>query len=138
MSASSTRPAGVTLVLWLFFFDALGFGALLFVFPGALVEIVAGDTGFNYFWVRWSGGWLVALAAGTLLLIRGRPGLHAFLTTLALGALAAGIGLLVAWLAGEYGGAAWFAALTLVATFPVAALLWWARGEMGRTTPRSK
>lgn len=131
MSASMpSRHTGVTLVLWLFFLDALGFGILLLVFPSLTVEVVAGDAGFNYFWVRWAGGWLVALAAGTLLLIRGRPPLTAFVTTLSLGALGAGIGLLFAWLSGEYGGAAWFAVLTLVATFPVAALLWWARGEM--------
>lgn len=32
--------------------------------------------------------------------------------------LGAGIGLLFAWLSGEYGGAAWLAVLTLIATFP--------------------
>lgn len=128
--------------LWVFLVDALAFGVLVFFLPEFTVETLGDAPQFDYWWVRWAGGLLLAFALGAALVIRKPSGQEAMVTTFAAATFLAGVGVVWSWLAGEYDGTAWFLAVTLAATLAVSGLLWWtryaARGILtggGATTP---
>ncbi len=115
--------------LWVVLIDTLAFGAVIFFAPKFLVETLGDAPGFEYWWLRWAGGALLTLTLGAALVIRKPQGQGAMVIILASSGVLIGIPLLWSWLAGEYDGAAWFLALTLVATFPVSALEWYAYSQ---------
>jgi len=115
--------------LWVYLVDALAFGAVIFFAPAFTVETLGDAPGFDYWWVRWAGGLLLALALGAALMIRKPRGQGTMVIVFATALFLVGVGLFWSWLAGQYDGAAWFLALTLVATFPVSALLWYAYSQ---------
>ena len=112
--------------LWVYLVDALAFGVVIFFMPEFTVETLGDAPGFDYWWVRWAGGLLLALALGAALVVRRPRGQGAMVIVFATALFLVGVGLLWSWLAGQYDGAAWFLVLTLAATFPVSALLWYA------------
>ena len=119
-------PTLLTVSLWVWFLDALSFGVFILFAPGFLVETLAGDAAFGYWWVRWAGGILLGLAAGTWMVIRNPKGNSVFVLASGLAAFLAGVGLVWGYLADEYGGAAWFLWLTFVSSLGVGALLLYA------------
>lgn len=128
-TATAARPAtGVlALGLWLFLVVAAVFGVVLLFAPAFLVEDLAGSDPFPFAWVRWSGGLLIGLAFGAGMALRQPAGQAALVTTLALGALLAGFGLLVGWIAAEFFVPDWFRVVTLLATLGVGVVLLIAR-----------
>jgi hypothetical protein len=103
---------------------ALVYGLSLLLIPGILADISGGkpvDVG----WLRWAGGMLISLGIGTLLVFRDPTKQGVFVTTISLGTLLGGLGLLYSWIMHEYSAAAWFIVLPTIVVLVVSALLWW-------------
>ena len=103
-----------------------GLGYLLL--PATLANLSRGNP-VEVSWLRWSGGVLVALAVGALMVYSKPEKQNVFVTSIALANLLAGLGLLYSWLMQEYSGATWFIALPACLTLLVAALLFWGRSQ---------
>lgn len=119
-AASATQgEATLRAAMWLGVVITALFGIGLLIVPSVLVETIAGAEAFDYWWVRWAGGVLLALGAGAWLVAQRPRGQHTFVTAFGLTGVLAGIGLLVSLVLGEYSGAAWFAWVAVLATLPV-------------------
>ena len=105
---------------------SLVYGLGFFLIPGILVTISKGNP-VDFGWLRWPGGILISLGIGTLLASRNVAKQGVFVTTISLGYLFAGLGLLYSWLLNEYSAATWFIALPTIVVLVVSALLWWSR-----------
>ena len=97
----------------------------LFV-PDALVNMSGGQPVFHG-WLRWSGGILIALGIGAILVYMNPLSQGIFVTTIALGCLLCGLGLLLALFNREEGAKLWFTVLPAIIVFALSALLWWGR-----------
>ena len=78
-------------------------------------------------WLRWPGGILIGLGIGALLVARDPTKQGVFVTTISLGTLITGLGLLYSWILHEYSAATWFIALPTIIVLVLSALLWWSR-----------
>ncbi|MGH8946137.1 MAG: hypothetical protein ACRDVL_08310 [Acidimicrobiia bacterium] len=115
--------------LWIWLIDAGAYGVLILFTPAFLVETLAGDVSFGYWWVRWSGGFLLGIAIGAWMVIQRPQGQGVFVLASGLAAVLAGLGLVWGALAGEYGGAAWFLWLTYFSSIGAGGLLLYARSK---------
>ena len=97
----------------------------LFV-PDALVNMSGGQPVFHG-WLRWSGGVLIALGIGAILVYMNPFSQGIFVTTIALGCFFCGLGLLWALVNREEGAKLWFTVLPAIIVFAISALLWWGR-----------
>ncbi len=104
----------------------LVYGIQFLFVPGTLVAM-SGGAPVDFGWLRWPGGWLIALAIGNTLVIRNPAKQGPYVTMLATGTLLAGLGLLYSWINSEYSGARWFIVIPTIITLVNSALLWWAR-----------
>ena len=103
-----------------------GFG-FLFV-PGILAKLGGGNP-VEFSWLRWSGGLIIGLGIGSLM-VSGKPEKQGiFVTSMALATLFAGLGILYSWIMQEYSGATWFIALPTCLLLVLSALFWWGRGQ---------
>jgi uncharacterized membrane protein HdeD (DUF308 family) len=114
----------VVLVIYAVISLVYGLG-FLFV-PGVLVNMGGGNP-MDFYELRWSGGVIIALAIGALLVLRNPAKQGALVTTLALASSLAGLAKLYSVLAHEYSGATWFVTLPAVILLIVSALLWWSQ-----------
>ena len=103
-----------------------GIGYLLV--PDSLVNMSGGQPVFHG-WLRWSGGVLIALGIGAILVYINPLSQGIFVTTIALGCFLCGLGLLWALINREEGGKLWFTALPAIIVFVLSALLWWGRSK---------
>ena len=103
-----------------------GFGHL-FV-PGLLVKLSGGNP-VEFGWLRWSGGLIIALGIGCLMVFSKPEKQGIFVTSMALATLFAGLGMLYTWIMQEYSGAIWFTALPTCLLLVLSGLLWWGRGQ---------
>jgi len=103
-----------------------GLGYLLF--PGTLVNLSGGNP-VEFSWLRWSGGVIIALAIGSLMVFSKPEKQNIFVTSVALAHLLSGLGLLYSWIIQEYSGATWFIAIPTCILFVLSALLFWGRGQ---------
>jgi len=87
--------------LWVYLVDALVFGAVIFFAPGFTVETLGDAPGFDFWWVRWAGGLLLALALGAALVVRKPQGQGPMVIVFATALFLVGVGLLWSWLAGS-------------------------------------
>ena len=116
----------VTLIIFAVISFVYGFG-LLFV-PGLLVSLSRGNP-VDFGWLRWSGGVLIALGIGCLMVSSKPEKQGIFVTSMALATLFAGLGILYTWIMQEYSGATWFMALPTCLLLVLSALFWWGRGQ---------
>ena len=103
-----------------------GIGYLLV--PDSMVNMSGGQPVFHG-WLRWSGGVLIALGIGAILVYINPLSQGIFVTTIALGCFLCGLGLLWALINREEGGKLWFTALPAIIVFVLSALLWWGRSK---------
>ena len=116
----------VTLIIFAVISFVYGFG-LLFV-PGILVKLSGGNP-VEFGWLRWSGGVLIALGIGALMVSSKPEKQGIFVTSMALATLFAGLGMLYSWIMQEYSGATWFIAFPTCLLLVLSGLLWWGRGQ---------
>jgi len=103
-----------------------GFGFLFL--PGLLVSS-SGGSSVDFGWLRWSGGVIMALGIGALMVSSKPEKQGIFVTSMALATLFAGLGHLYSWIMQEYSGATWFIALPTCLLLVLSGLLWWGRGQ---------
>jgi hypothetical protein len=113
----------VTLVIYAFISLVYGIGYLFF--PEYLVELSGGDP-IPSAWLRWSGGVLISLGIGSILVIRNPIKQGIFVLTMAMGTLFVGLALLYAWI-WEIVGTTWFTAAPAILILVVSMLLFWSR-----------
>jgi len=97
----------------------------LFV-PATLVEM-AGETPVFNGWLRWSGGVLIALGFGAILVYLDPRSQGIFVKTIFAGCILCGLGLLWAMLELPEDAKTWFTALPMIIVFILAILLWLGR-----------
>jgi hypothetical protein len=103
-----------------------GIGYLLV--PEFLVNTSGGQPVFHG-WLRWSGGVLIALGIGAIMVYINPQHQGIFVTTIALGCFLCGLGLLWALINREEGAKLWFTVLPAIIVFALAILLWWGRAK---------
>jgi len=116
----------VTLIIVALSAFVYGFG-FLFV-PGILVKLSGGNP-VDFGWLRWSGGVIIALGIGALMVSSKPEKQGIFVTSMALATLFAGLGMLYSWIMQEGSGAIWFTALPTCLLLVLSCLLWWGRGQ---------
>ena len=107
---------------------ALVYGLGLLFVPGLLVKLSGGNS-VEFSWLRWSGGIIIALGIGALMVSSKPEKQGIFVTSMALATLFAGLGMLYSWIMQEYTGATWFIALPTCLMLVLSGLLWWGRGQ---------
>ena len=121
---NDVKLLGVALVILAIVSIIYGIGLL--IVPGALVAI-SGGYSVEFGWLRWSGGIIIALGVGALMVFRTPEKQGIFVFTSALSTLLAGLGLLFSWIMKEYSGSAMFIAVPTVLLLVISGLLWWGR-----------
>ena len=106
----------------------LVYGIGYFFVPNLLVNMSGGQPVFHG-WLRWSGGVLIALGIGAILVYNNPQNQGIFVTTIALGCLLCALGLLWALLNLEEGANVMFTVSPAVITFALAILLWIGRAK---------
>ena len=115
-----------TLIIFAVIAFVYGFG-LLFV-PGILTSLTEGKP-VEFSWLRWSGGVIIGLGIGCLMVSSKPEKQGIFVTSMALATLFAGLGMLYSWIMQEYSGATWFIALPTCLLLVLSGLFWWGRGQ---------
>jgi hypothetical protein len=101
---------------------------LCYVFiPDILVKL-AGAEPFDYSWVRWSGGVLVALGIGAILVYLHPEKQKILVLTFALGTLFSGLLLLYSWIFESIGNV-WFTGVPTILLLIVSGLFWWSLSQ---------
>ncbi|MFC2123840.1 hypothetical protein ACFLU5_03425 [Bacteroidota bacterium] len=113
--------------LLIFAIVALVYGIGYMFFPQFLVGMSGGEP-VGSAWLRWSGGILVSLGIGAILVYQNPAKQGPFVTTIALGTLFTGLALLYA-LIFEMAGQTWFTALPMIIVLILSALLWYSRQQ---------
>ena len=124
--AENKNTGFLKVVLMIFAVISIVYGIGYFFAPGFLVNL-SGDTPVFHGWLRWSGGVLIALGIGAILVYLNPQNQGIFVTAMALGSLLIGIALLWAWLTLQEDANPWFTALPTILAFVLAILLWWGR-----------
>ncbi|MFC2112953.1 DUF4345 family protein [Bacteroidota bacterium] len=124
--AENKNPVLLKIALIIFAIVALVYGLCYFIIPDALVKLSGSEPVFHG-WLRWSGGVLIALGVGTILVLRKPEKQDPFVITIAIGSLLSGLALVFAWITAEEEANIWFTALPAVLTLVMSALLWWGR-----------
>ncbi len=116
----------VTLIIFAVIVFVWGF-SFLFV-PGILFKLIGGNP-VEFGWLRWSGGVIIALGIGALMVYNKLEKQGIFVTTMALSTLFGGLGSLYSWIMQEFSAATWFIALPTCLALAISCLLWWGRGQ---------
>ncbi len=103
-----------------------GFG-LLFV-PGILLKSI-GANPVEFGWLRWSGGILIALGIGALMVYNKPEKQGIFVTSMTLTTLFGGLGSLYSLIMQEFSAATWFIASITCLLLILSCLIWWGRGQ---------
>ena len=126
--AEKNNTGLLKIVLIIYAVVCLVYGLAYLIVPDALVNMSGGDPVFHG-WLRWSGGILIALGVGSLLVVGNPKGQGIFVTTIALGGLLAGLALLLAWITAEEGTNKWVPALPTIIVLALSCLLWLSRQQ---------
>ena len=116
----------VTLIILAIISLVYGLGFLFA--PGLLVKLGGGNP-VEFGWLRWSGGVIIALGIGALMVSSKPEKQGIFVTSMALATLFSGLGHLYSWIMQEYSGATWFIALPTCLLLALSCLFWWGRGQ---------
>jgi hypothetical protein len=119
-----TKMLKVVLIIFAIVVLIYGLGYLFI--PGVFVTLY-GSESMDLSWIRWSGGPLIALGIGAILVFRNPSKQKIFVTTVALGSLITGLGLLYSLLIREYSGSTLSTLIPTVIALVLSGLLWWSR-----------
>jgi peptidoglycan/LPS O-acetylase OafA/YrhL len=111
-------------VLVIFALVSLVYGLGYLLIPAAFVSL-SGSAPIDIGWIRWSGGPLLGLGIGAVLVRRNLKGQAPFVTALTWGTFLTGLGLLYTWLVGETPVQTWYIAVPTIITLCLAVLLQW-------------
>jgi MFS family permease len=126
--AENKNAGFLKIVLIIFAVVTLIYGIGYLFVPDFLVNMSGGQPVFHG-WLRWSGGILIALGIGAILVFLNPQNQGIFVTTMALGCLLCGLGLLWAWINPEEEQNTWFVALATIVALVLAILLWFSRAK---------
>ena len=126
--AEKSNSGILKIALLIYAVVCLIYGLGFLIVPDSLVELSGGAPVFHG-WLRWSGGVIVALGIGAILTYLKPKGQGIFVTTIAIGALLAGLAMLWAWINIEEGANVWFTALPTIVLLALSGLLWWSRQQ---------
>lgn len=126
--AENKNAGFLKIVLIIFAVISLVYGLGYFFVPKLLVNMSGGQPVFHG-WLRWSGGVLISLGIGAILVYINPQNQGIFVTTMSLGCLLIACALLWAWIKLEAGANAWFTALPTIISFALAILLWFSRAK---------
>ena len=126
--AENKNVGFLKIVLIIYAIVSLVYGIGYLLVPDFLVNTSGGQPVFHG-WLRWSGGVLIALGAGAILVYINPQHQGIFVTTIALGCLLCGLGLLWALINREEDAKLLFTLLPAIIVFALAILLWWGRSK---------
>ena len=126
--AKKSNSGILKIALLIYAVVCLIYGLGFFIVPDSLVELSGGEPVFHG-WLRWSGGVIIAFGIGAILTYLKPKGQGIFVTTIAIGALLAGLAMVWAWINIEEGANVWFTALPTIVLLGLSGLLWWSRQE---------
>ena len=124
--AENKNPLFLKIVILIYAVVALVYGLCFFFVPDFLVNMSGGEPVFHG-WLRWAGGLCIAVGIGSLMVMRKPKNQGIFVTTIALGTLLTGLGLLYAWINLEEGANVMFTAMPTILMLVISGLLWWGR-----------
>ena len=124
--AENNNSGFLKIVLIIYVLVCVIYGVGFSLVPDSLVELSGGEPIFHG-WLRWSGGILLSLSFGAILVYMKPKGQGIFVTTIAIGTLLAGVALLWAWINIEEGVNVWFTAFPSIVLLALSGLLWWSR-----------
>jgi len=116
----------VTLIIFAVILLVYGFG--FFFVPSILLKLAGGNP-VEFGWLRWSGGVIIALGIGCLMVSSKPEKQGIFVTSMTLVSLFVGLGMLYSWIMQEFSAATWFIALSTCLALVISGLLWWGRGQ---------
>ena len=126
--AQGKDPKMLKVILIIFTVVVLIYGLGYLFIPDVFVTLY-GSEPIDLGWIRWSGGPLIALGIGAILVIRKPDKQGIFVTTIAIGTLITGLGLLYSLLTREYGGSILSIVIAIAITLVLSGLLWWSRQQ---------
>ena len=124
--AEKSNSGILKIALLIYAVVCLIYGLGFFIVPDSLVELSGSEPVFHG-WLRWSGGVIIALGIGAILTYLKPKGQGIFVTTIAIGALLAGLAMVWAWIKIEEEAIVWFTALPTIVLLALSGLLWWSR-----------
>ena len=116
----------VALIIFAVILLVYGFG--FFFVPSILLKLAGGNP-VEFGWLRWSGGVIIALGIGCLMVSSKPEKQGIFVTSMTLVSLFVGLGNLYSWIMQEFSAATWFIALSTYLALAISGLLWWGRGK---------
>lgn len=126
--AENKNVGFLKIVLVIYAVICLVYGIGYLIIPDLLVNMSGGQPVFHG-WLRWSGGVLIALGIGAILVYNNPQNQGIFVSTIALGCLLCALGLLWALIKLEEGANVLFTAAPAIITFVLAILLWIGRAK---------
>jgi hypothetical protein len=126
--AENKNAGFLKIVLIIYAIVSLVYGIGYLFVPDFVVNMSGGQPVFHG-WLRWSGGVLIALGIGAILVYINPQNQGIFVTTITLGCLLVALALLWALIKTEEGAHTWFTALPTIITFALAILLWLGRAK---------
>ena len=96
------------------------------IVPGVWVNL-SGGSPVDFGWLRWSGGVLIALGIGIIMVFRKPEKQGIFVVTIALGTLFSGLGMLYSWIMKEHSRSTMFIIIHMGLNLVLSGLLWWGR-----------
>ena len=102
------------------------YGLGFLIVPGMWVALSCANP-VDFAWLRWSGGVLIALGIGALMVFRKPEKQGIFVFIMALSTLLSGLGMLCSWIMKEYTGSTMFIAVPTILLLVISGLLWWGR-----------
>jgi len=124
--AQSNNVTLLKVVLVILAVVSIIYGIGYLIFPGALVTFSGGHP-VEVGWLRWSGGIIIGLGIGALMVFRKPEKQGIVVFTMALCTLLCGLGLLCSWILKEYSGSNTFIAVPTILILVISCLLWWGR-----------
>jgi hypothetical protein len=104
------------------------YGVVFLFVPGVWVNLNGGDL-VDYGWLRWPGGFLIALGIGAIMVARKPENQGPFVFSLALADLLGGLGMLYSLIMQEYTGSIAFIMVATALLLLFSGFLWWGLGR---------